>query len=165
VNELHDEDNDPACWSWPLPATPIPDDEGSQRKALLAWQAERCGICEGQLHGLDHDYVTGLARGWLCAGCNNRETRSRSVDDVFARWRACPASAVLGVRFVSGVADRDWTGPTFLPEWAPPHHDWPHAHSAGPRPLVIPNWLGEAAAVMDDELARIFGDRPQRKLD
>lgn len=135
---------DPACWSWDVPGDPYAPsaerrevfaksggfdptlDDGT---ALSEWQDERCGLCGGRLHGaaLDHDHRTGRSRGWLCLGCNGREGHADDPTDVYARGRARPAAAVLGVSF--GYSGRGpaqvhnhelWVDHRYLPEWAPP---------------------------------------------
>lgn len=130
-------ERDPACWSWDLPTLGSLDSEARQRDALWAWHDGRCGICGGDgASPLDHDHVTGLARGYLCFRCNSHEGRSDRRTDVYARWRACPASAMLGIRLIATLPDgRNWTGFTYLPEWAPWHHDWPHARTVGLSPF------------------------------
>lgn len=159
----YEENRDPVCWTWEIPAVAIPTDTLGQLRMLKMWQAGRCGICGEYATCEDHDHVTGLTRGWLCSNCNNREGRLSPPDSVFARWRACPASAVLGVHIEYGPPDplRDWTGPTFLPEWAPPHHGWPHAHTISKRAVPdIPEFFLDAARAMDDEWVRITNESP-----
>jgi hypothetical protein len=127
---------DPACWAW----APFHFRDGlnsieSAIRALRAWHKGRCGIC-GEVPRLlvvDHDHQTALVRGLLCDDCNLREGVSREKDDAFARWRAVPSAALLGIAVVyassqNGVANPmpfKVTGPPSLPEWAPPHHPWP----------------------------------------
>jgi hypothetical protein len=82
---------------------------------------------------LDHDHNSGWIRGLLCDDCNKAEGRARDTDDVFARWRACPSAAIIGIRVVyeskvSGIAlpmTEKTTGPLSLPKWAPKHQSWP----------------------------------------
>lgn len=130
---------DPVCWSWQ-----IPDDldHADPHRALATWHAGGCGICGGGSSGrevLDHDHRTGLVRGWLCRGCNRKEGSADDPTDVYARWRACPPAAMLGTlfRYVSPIRGHEvsnpnaWTGFTYLPEWAPDPHGWPHAITCG----------------------------------
>lgn len=129
---------DPACWAWqPFSYRVGPGSVEAAMRALRAWHKRRCGMC-GEVPRLlvvDHDHNTALVRGLLCDDCNKREGTARAKDDVFARWRAVPSAAILGVVAVyasqqTGVADPmpfKVTGPPFLPEWAPPHHPWPPA--------------------------------------
>lgn len=161
MNEWHGEGGDPVCWSWPLPGDHPPTGEAEQVAFLVQWQAGRCGICGERAACEDHDHVTGLTRGWLCSGCNTQEARRTTPTSVYARWRACPASAVLGVRVEYGPPEPgcDWTGPTFLPEWAPSHHGWSHAHTISQHVVDPPAFFLDAAQAMDDEWARITGAR------
>ena len=125
---------DPACWSWSRFAWPRGLDQVKQMRVLRGWHATRCGICavESELV-VDHDHGSGWVRGLLCESCNQREGRARGADDVFARWRACPPAAMLGLRVVyesshRGIAlpmPHKQTGPLYLPEWAPQHQEWP----------------------------------------
>lgn len=134
---------DPACWSWDVPTDPYAPsaercelfamsggldpvmDDGT---ALGEWQDDRCGICgKGRGSLLDHDHRTGLSRGWLCRRCNGGEGFADDPTDVFARWRARPAAAVLGVSFRysgRGPAQVDnheeWIDHRYLPVGAPP---------------------------------------------
>jgi hypothetical protein len=143
-------DCDPACWAWPVAVVGTFGDDEEQRSALEDWQEGRCGVCPtGYAECLDHDHVTGLARGYLCRSCNFGECRSYSAADVFARWRACPATAVLGLRFIGGNGGRDWTGPTYLPGWAPLHHGWPHAYSKSAHVRVLTTADLAVAAALD----------------
>lgn len=130
---VHQYDHDPACWSWPLPHVP----DGADPWMVLAnWQDDRCAICGRAEVGsvLDHDHQSGLARGWTCRTCNVQEGRSRRPLSRYARWRACPATAMLGLLlpYGGGWDNFDgqidiWTGKTFLPDGAPDAHFWPHA--------------------------------------
>lgn len=92
---------DPACWSWTRYSWPRGADEVKQMRLLRGWHDGRCGACgeDGQLV-IDHDHRSGWVRGLLCDGCNQKEGRSHELDDVFARWRACPPAAILGLRVV-----------------------------------------------------------------
>lgn len=139
---------DPACWAWqPFNFGRRLTPEKSLR-ALYAWHKGCCGIC-GEVPRLlvvDHDHQTSLARGLLCDDCNKAEGTARDKDDVFARWRAVPATAILGLVFVyvsthKGVADPmpfKVTGPVYLPEWAPDHMPWPpdEALTVTPKPTL-----------------------------
>lgn len=149
--------HDPACWSWDVPADPYAP--STERCALVAmsggldpvmddgtalgeWQNDRCGICgKGRGSLLDHDHRTGLSRGWLCRRCNGGEGFAADPTDVFARWRARPAAAVLGVSFRysgRGPAQVDnhegWVDYRYLPVGAPPDrtrtHEWDAAMRA-----------------------------------
>lgn len=138
---------DPECWAWQHYhfSTGLDSIERAVR-ALRAWHKGRCGICGEvpRLLVIDHDHNTALIRGLLCDDCNKREGVSRVKDDVFARWRAVPSAAILGITAVyaslqSGVADPmpfKVTGPPFLPEWAPPHLPWPPAEAMISEPVA-----------------------------
>lgn len=168
VRQLHP--GDPACWAWQhfSFARGLNSIESAIR-ALRAWHKGRCGIC-GEVPRLlvvDHDHNTALVRGLLCDDCNLQEGVARARGDAFARWRAVPSSAILGIAVVyassrSGVADPmpfKVTGPPFLPDWAPPHHPWPPAfalHSdpepgAAGRPL--PSFLRDGPEAAWDALS------------
>jgi hypothetical protein len=142
--------DDPACWSWPVPDLGELDEYG-QRRALRRWQERRCAICEDDDYKLvrDHDHVTNLVRGWLCPSCNHAESRvfDDATTNVYAKWRACPATAVLGVRFEyrsefsQPTPYRElFTGYTYLPEWTPDPNGWPHAFTCDVPPAVTPDW-------------------------
>lgn len=125
---------DPACWSWRRYNWTSGMDRRKGMRVLRKWHDGRCGIC-GQDADLvnDHDHGTGWVRGLLCNGCNQQEGRARDTDDKFARWRACPSAAIIGITLVydsivTGVAlpqDEKVTGPLSLPEWSPKHIPWP----------------------------------------
>lgn len=137
-----DVERDPACWAWPLPDEPAPDtaDHHTLDFYIYEWQQYRCGICSYGLDDLvmDHHHPTVLARGYLCRGCNTKEGHARGVTDVYARWRACPVVALLGVRITYSAphlnppppdpAHRG--GPVYLPAWAPLSTVWPNGASA-----------------------------------
>ena len=66
---------EPACWTWPYER---PSGEGNRferRDQVAAWQDGRCAICGVRPLDLeeDHDYYTGMTRGWLCGSCNSLE--------------------------------------------------------------------------------------------
>lgn len=125
---------DPACWSWRRYNWTSGMDKRKGMRVLRRWHDGRCGICglDADLVN-DHDHGTGWVRGLLCNGCNQQEGRARDTDDTFARWRACPSAAVIGITLVydsivTGVAlpqSEKTTGPLSLPEWAPKHLPWP----------------------------------------
>jgi hypothetical protein len=103
-------------------------------RVLRRWHDSRCGICAAETDlVLDHDHGTGWVRGLLCDDCNKSEGLARDADDKFARWRACPSAAMIGLRVIydssyTGIAlpmPYKVTGPLSLPDWAPPHKPWP----------------------------------------
>lgn len=125
---------DPACWSWKRYTWHRGLDQYKQMRVLRRWHDDRCGICGAETDLLlDHDHGSGWVRGLLCDSCNKSEGLARDTDDVFARWRACPPAAMIGLRVVydskvSGIAlpmPYKVTGPLSLPDWAPPHQSWP----------------------------------------
>lgn len=132
IHKIHS--GDPICWAWQRFTWPRGMSPTHQMRLLRQWHGKRCGICNmvGELV-IDHDHRSGWVRGLLCDSCNRKEGISRVQDDVYARWRACPPAAILGVAVVyesgrRGVAiplPGKATGPLFLPEWAPPHRAWP----------------------------------------
>jgi len=66
------------------------------RATLANVQQHKCALClgEGLVLVLDHDHATGLARGMLCQGCNNREGMNRGP--LFDAYRANPPAAGAG---------------------------------------------------------------------
>ena len=68
------------------------------RAALMEIQAGTCALCPsaGPLV-VDHDHVTGMARGLLCRPCNTREGKTRS-----------PGVAMLAYRDNPPAAGREW---------------------------------------------------------
>ncbi len=126
---------DPACWAWPPFAFGRGLGVDAGMRAFRAWHKKRCGICGDvpRLLVTDHDHNTALVRGLLCDECNKAEGVVHEKDDVFARWRAVPSAAILGIEIVyvsshTGVADAmplKVTGPPYLPDWAPQHYPWP----------------------------------------
>jgi hypothetical protein len=123
---------DPLCCNWSTPAM-IDDDPSDQ---LADFHSGRCGIC-GSLRAskLDHDHRSGLVRGWLCRSCNLKEGHADEPADVFARWRAVPSAAMLGVLIpyrsgfagTAGFDETKWFGFLHLPDHAPDPHGWPYA--------------------------------------
>lgn len=78
--------------SWP--ACGSPDD-------LLAAQGNRCAVCAVDFNEpnirmmLDHCHFCGLVRGWLCNGCNVRESSSTDADIV--AYRSMPPASLAGL--------------------------------------------------------------------
>lgn len=143
TDAMQDVDYDPVCWSWPLPE----DRTGSSWAVLGRWQGDRCAICGMVEYDrvLDHDHQTGWSRGRICHTCNVNEGTCASPQSVYARWRACPATAVLDLlipyMFPRGTnihGDIEiWTGRTYLPDWAPNPNRWPHAVTCAAPPVPI----------------------------
>lgn len=137
---------DPACWGWPPFNFGRELDPDKAMRAFYAWHKGRCGIC-GQVPGrlvVDHDHNSALVRGLCCDSCNTREGVEKAPQNVFARWRAVPSAALLGIEVVyanptTGLSEPmpfKVTGPAYLPEWAPAHHQWPPASVRGPQPVL-----------------------------
>ena len=87
----------PACWGWPLPPLPQPNNAHLVRM----WQAGRCAVCGGQEskpYGLveDHDHDSGDVRGYLCEECNFNEGR-RTPHPVFLLYRDRYPTRMIGV--------------------------------------------------------------------
>jgi hypothetical protein len=112
-------DEPPACWSWSIPedlheraaahltsfaprtrARLGDPDELLAYVRLQLWHEERCALCGKKSGRLvdDHDYETGLMRGFLCRSCNTREGQSRDRSGCFADYRSRPPAVILGVR-------------------------------------------------------------------
>lgn len=134
-----DENENPACWSWPINAKDLstyqePILRAAGRSAVLhaaidlldAWQQGRCAIC-GQVKSLvlDHDHETGWIRGLLCRRCNTHE--GVGFASVLAKYRKRHPAAMFGL----GVL---YCGP--LVGWAPTHvASWEHELKPGMRIL------------------------------
>lgn len=94
---------DPACWSWPLPPPVlVPEGQTTESAAwdlLNRWHGGRCAACGHTAGDLcrDHDHMTGLVRGLLCAPCNGRESRSGGTGCVYDRYRSRPPAAILNI--------------------------------------------------------------------
>lgn len=129
-----DEFDDPACWWWEEPDShPASWSSNGQREFLREWHDGRCGICDKvKVLVLDHDHRTGLARGYLCIGCNTAEGIAKGPRDIYARWRARPATEVLALRFAyqpgknPAAPNLDHQGgPLFNHSFS--YSSWPHA--------------------------------------
>jgi hypothetical protein len=110
----------PACHSWAVlareelaarwraasaakpSAFPIPADwapaEPHDRQLLLEWQQFRCAVCASSGVDLveDHDWNTGLTRGFLCESCNSREGHAGDVEP-WTAYRQNPPTKLLGM--------------------------------------------------------------------
>jgi hypothetical protein len=146
-------EGDPACWAWPAFNFRGDPEGDSALRAFYAWHKGRCGMCGEVPEDLvvDHDHNIGLVRGLLCDSCNKAEGRAKDPRDVFARWRAVPSAAILGLEVVyrspqPGRAVRmplKVTGPVYMPEWAPAHYPWPPDRARGSQPPVRPQIAGQ----------------------
>jgi hypothetical protein len=89
-------DDDPACWTWPVPQTLGFADERSAEEFLRHWN-QQCAICGWRdAEVTDHDYQTGLVRGRLCRSCNVRE--GVSAEGVFVKYRERNPATMLGIQ-------------------------------------------------------------------
>lgn len=63
---------------------------------LLTWQGRLCWTC-GEDYGLvlDHEWVSGLVRGWLCTRCNLAEGRGEG--EHWEAYRREPPARRLGI--------------------------------------------------------------------
>lgn len=119
---------EPACWSWPLPAALTREEEierlslesldgGPDRwlppsacrmltrdwpnYLLSRWHDERCAICGARPGHLvvDHEHRTGLVRGRLCRGCNVSEgVRCLDEASAYQLYRERPPAVILDVQ-------------------------------------------------------------------
>lgn len=64
---------------------------------LVEWQDASCAVCGSKGTELveDHDWNTGLTRGYLCRSCNTREAKSDSP--LWRAYRERPPTAILGM--------------------------------------------------------------------
>ena len=125
---------DPACWSWPTPATfSFSDEDGAEE--FLWWWNHDCAIC-GSADNLvtDHDHKTGLVRGRLCIYCNAKEGHA---DDkgIFGKYRQRNPASILGVKI------RYWS---------------PWTGYAEPEPVLTPEEEVPAERRMRDAVDRMF---------
>lgn len=93
-------EHEPACWSWPVPDVPAFADEDRAERFLLDWHDFRCAICGFPDFDLvlDHDHVTGLARGRLCRSCNIAEGIGSAP--VVLKYRKRHPASILGIGVV-----------------------------------------------------------------
>lgn len=126
--------DEPACWSWPVPA---PVDAATEQARLLTrmspgavelmllgrgggdprwdeFHADRCAICGADYLDLidDHCHRTGQERGRLCRGCNTREGHHANgavpLLDRYRRWH--PAAILDHHGMYTGIGwDRGWS--------------------------------------------------------
>lgn len=167
---------DPDCWDWDYESDqPAKWTPAGQLRFLEWWQEGRCGICSEKVTlVLDHDHGTGLVRGYLCVGCNNREGTSTNPTDVYARWRAVPAAALLGLRIPYAVAGRGRIvppdpdhvgGPRFLPSHAPHVHGWPIPTKREPTRQIDKQFKTRYVVAVDaEEAAQIEAANEVRRL-
>jgi hypothetical protein len=119
--------NEPACWSWEVDDRSLQEaarysdpnwssDPRARVRAcelvLADWQRWRCAICartpfargpnaaarRARQLVIDHDHVSGLIRGILCAGCNHAEGRSSTKAPRYVGYRNRPPAAILGMQ-------------------------------------------------------------------
>lgn len=89
----------PACWQWPAPPGPPPEDVKEQEQYLRAWHRGRCAICGcgGQPLLLDHDHLDEHVRGLLCGACNTAEGYSDL--NIMVAYRTRPPADILEVEY------------------------------------------------------------------
>jgi hypothetical protein len=83
-----------ASWKAMISASLEPDDT----QLLHLWQDGRCAVCAFPDRLVeDHDWDTGLTRGFLCRSCNTREGFAGD-DEPWATYRSNPPTSLLGLR-------------------------------------------------------------------
>lgn len=98
----------PACHTWPVPTREELVEEWHQvhsvppfdHDLLMVWQQGRCAVCAIPDRGKlveDHDWDTGLTRGYLCRSCNVREGNA-GVELPWSAFRENPPTKMLGMR-------------------------------------------------------------------
>ena len=108
-------DHDPACWTWPVPAT-ITFDGDIAAENFLKWWNHLCAVCgESGVLVKDHDHATMLVRGYLCNPCNILECHRK--DGVIARYRRRTPAQMLGIEI------RYRRPPTYFRVPAPEHRE------------------------------------------
>jgi hypothetical protein len=122
-------EDEPACWSWPVPPLATRDEwlaeemasglslgaiemmerggGGPASSQYTDFHADRCAICgcTGYLVE-DHCHETGQIRGSLCRSDNVRE--GRSDDPVYIRYRRLHPASILG--YYVAYTGRSWAG-------------------------------------------------------
>ena len=90
------EEQEPACWAWPVPQVPVFTSEEDALHFMYAWQDHQCAICGVPHAGItDHDHKTDRARGVLCRDCNIAE--GSAVAPIYAKYRKRNPASILGI--------------------------------------------------------------------
>lgn len=163
----------PDCWYGDWEAQPTVWTPEGQLAFLRGWQEGRCAICSRSAPlVLDHDHSTSLVRGYLCLRCNVKEGMSVGPTDVYAMWRACPLTAMLGLRITYSSGGRGLPvvplpskvgGPLYLPDYAPDPQGWPRRTAVVATPRIEWEFRAAFRVLVSARMARVIEIENERR--